>query len=156
MICRIALFLCCFAAALAGRAQPPKIHSGEGLTVSLPAGTVVPLRLKRVKKEQLELNETLRFEVREPVVSHSAVLIRAGAAADCRLKKIEPIPNGCELVLVPETVEAADGRAVLLKSAPVRCTILFERFDNPVDLNAVVYRDITVRSTEIRKETPEH
>jgi hypothetical protein len=132
-----------------GFAQAPKVTLEQPLLVSLPAGTPVHLQIKRVKKEQLELSDILHFEVSQPVSVHGALLIRAGAIADCRLKKIEPQKNGCDLVLIPETVEAIDGRAVLLKSAPIRCSIQYDRFDTPVEINAAVYRDITIRTTEI-------
>lgn len=138
-----------FLAKQEGLAQASKIASEQPLLISLPAGTLVPLSLKRLKKEQLELSDIVRFEVRQPVSVHGAVLIRAGAIAECRLKKIEPQKNGCDLLLTPETVEAIDGRAVLLKSAPIRCFIQYDRFDTPVEINAAVYRDITIRTTEI-------
>ncbi|MEI6411413.1 MAG: hypothetical protein WCR52_18635 [Bacteroidota bacterium] len=139
-----------------GLAQAPKITSEQPLLVSLPAGTPVLLRIKRLKKEQLELSDILHFEVSQPVSVHGALLIRAGAMADCRLKKIEPQKNGCDLILTPETVEAIDGRAVLLKSAPIRCFVQYDRFDTPVEINTTVYRDISIRTSEILTGSEAH
>jgi len=158
MTVRFSIFICgmLFLSWQQGFAQAPKTTSEQPLLVSLPAGTPVLLQIKRLKKEQLELSDILHFEVSQSVSVHGALLIRAGAMANCRLKKIEPQKNGCDLILTPETVEAIDGRAVLLKSAPIRCFVQYDRFDTPVEINTTVYRDISIRTTEILTGSDAH
>src|ERR1039457_3336254 len=89
---------------------------------SLQDGTPVRLRLNRtVSSANAHVGETVDFEVTEPVINQSYVVIPKGAVALGRVTKVETkrrLARAGALELSIDSVRLPDGRAIPLRATP--------------------------------------
>jgi len=90
--------------------------------LTLQDGTPVRLRLNRtVSSANTHVGETVDFEVTEPVINRSSVVIPKGAVALGRVTKVETkrrFGRAGELELSIDSVRLLDGRTIPLRATP--------------------------------------